>query len=531
MVSSNICRCCLSEACYKDISNEYIHRGFKEVYAEMLLDTFCLKISHQNCDSRLICEDCIVRLRDAAAFRKQVLQVDEIISKGITNGVLKNDDPSPMEQSDDFIDYITTEFENDSTECEDENKQCPYDDDDDDDEFNWCDNSYTDDFDRGNTFILKVDPEDNIPLQLLQKRCSNKNNSQNNIKRAKMKKVAKNKKELQKITTAQKRIKKPPEMSDKKQNSLNLVTNSNMCLFESLKTKFRCFYCKNSYISMRELREHSMSHCDEKRVKHSINRHKGMSFKCVDISNLTCKICSQSLKDLSDLQMHLTDNHDVKFAGDDNMFIQYRLIDGFPCVLCDQSFQSFYKLSVHMNTHYKYHVCEVCGSSYINRLSLRVHVQMRHKELKCALCPATFSQQYLRVKHMRKVHNTYKSVRYCLLCHKTFRYTYMLEEHKIQEHGKKRPVAVCSECGKSFLSPFNLRNHIRCVHNKERNHPCTHCGQCFFTSHDQRRHQRTHQEIRLFACSYCDGRFKSKDSLRRHLKKQHGHLFNAEVHT
>ncbi|KAI5640778.1 zinc-finger associated domain (zf-AD) domain-containing protein [Phthorimaea operculella] len=413
MVSSNICRCCLSEACYKDISNEYIHRGLKEVYAEMLLDTFCLNISHQNSDSRLICEDCIVRLRDAAAFKKQVIQVEEIITKGITNGGLKNDDTKPLDQPDDFIDYITGEFENDSTECDDEvkhpinddvNNQRSYDDDDD-DGFNWGDNSFTDDFDGENTFILKVDPEDNIPLQLLQKSCTSKKTSSNNsTKRVKKgKAAAKNKKEIKKKTTSEKRIKKQPEMSDRKQNSLNLVTNSNICLFESLKTKFRCFYCKNSYISMKDLREHSSSHSDEKRLKYSINRHIGMSFKCADISNLACKICSESLKDLSDLQTHLTEKHEIKFSGDDNVFVQYRLVDGFQCVLCDQEFQSFYKLSVHMNSHYKYHVCEVCGSSFINRLSLRVHVQMRHTELKCALCTATFSHSYLRVKHMRKV--------------------------------------------------------------------------------------------------------------------------------
>lgn len=40
-----VCRCCLTEGCYKDISTEYFWMGKREVYADMLSETFDLSVS------------------------------------------------------------------------------------------------------------------------------------------------------------------------------------------------------------------------------------------------------------------------------------------------------------------------------------------------------------------------------------------------------------------------------------------------------------------------------------------------------
>lgn len=41
-----VCRCCLVENCYKDISTEYYWMGKREVYAEMLSNTFDVSVSN-----------------------------------------------------------------------------------------------------------------------------------------------------------------------------------------------------------------------------------------------------------------------------------------------------------------------------------------------------------------------------------------------------------------------------------------------------------------------------------------------------
>ncbi|CAH0756692.1 unnamed protein product [Diatraea saccharalis] len=308
-----------------------------------------------------------------------------------------------------------------------------------------------------------------------------------------------------------------------RENSLNLILNSNMCLFKSLKTKFGCFHCKESFMTMPELREHSKTHSDVKNLKIRFKLLKGLSYKSVEISGLACNLCSFSCDDLNGLRSHLMDKHSIEFNGSEHFLIPYNLENGFKCVSCADIFNTFSRLAIHMNTHYTHNVCEICGVSYINRLSLRMHVSSVHTEKKCSHCPATFSTHNMKVKHMKKAHNVGSYKRYCLLCNKTFRYTYLLVEHRIKEHGAKRQICDCPECGKTFLSPHNMKVHIRSVHIKERNYPCAVCGMRFFTKCDQKRHEMTHDDVKSFSCSHCEGKFKTKDSWRRHLKRQHGH--------
>lgn len=223
---------------------------------------------------------------------------------------------------------------------------------------------------------------------------------------------------------------------------------------------------------------------------------RGLSFRNADISNLICKLCSSSQTDLNTLQEHLFTEHKIEFPTREHLLIPFRLEKEFKCVFCDELFNTFFRLHMHMNKHYTNHVCEICGQSFINMASLRTHVDCVHREKKCTVCSAVFQNNYARVKHMRKAHNTKDSVRYCLLCKKKFKYTYMLIEHRIQEHGAKRPISNCLQCGKTFLTPQNLKVHIRSVHVRERNYPCSFCSMRFFTKCDQRRHERTHEDIR-----------------------------------
>lgn len=43
--SPGLCRCCLSEGCYKDLGSEYSWMNDTEIYADMLLDCFDIGVS------------------------------------------------------------------------------------------------------------------------------------------------------------------------------------------------------------------------------------------------------------------------------------------------------------------------------------------------------------------------------------------------------------------------------------------------------------------------------------------------------
>ncbi|XP_047039541.1 uncharacterized protein LOC124644294 isoform X18 [Helicoverpa zea] len=136
----NVCRCCLTEGCYKDISTEYFWMGKREVYAEMLADTLNVSISYSqsggpNSNSRLICELCISRLRDASDFKRQVLECEKSFTQHLDAGasnILELDVTVEPADSDVKLEHVKQEKQL-SDDDDDFDDRCGFDDDDDDD--------------------------------------------------------------------------------------------------------------------------------------------------------------------------------------------------------------------------------------------------------------------------------------------------------------------------------------------------------------------------------------------------------------
>ncbi|XP_075989354.1 uncharacterized protein LOC142985205 [Anticarsia gemmatalis] len=83
LVQSNVCRCCLSSGCFKDISSEYYYSGQKEVYENMLKDTFNIQLLQQDIEgyTSQICEECIQKLREAYTFKNMVIQSEQRLAE------------------------------------------------------------------------------------------------------------------------------------------------------------------------------------------------------------------------------------------------------------------------------------------------------------------------------------------------------------------------------------------------------------------------------------------------------------------
>ncbi|XP_035454241.2 zinc finger protein 37 isoform X2 [Spodoptera frugiperda] len=77
------CRCCLTYGYLKNMWLEHKYNGNPEIYGEMLAKCFALTWDHSedSVDQDQICEDCIIRLRDAYDFKKVVLDSQEELTR------------------------------------------------------------------------------------------------------------------------------------------------------------------------------------------------------------------------------------------------------------------------------------------------------------------------------------------------------------------------------------------------------------------------------------------------------------------
>ncbi|GBP33050.1 hypothetical protein EVAR_18528_1 [Eumeta japonica] len=79
LINPGLCRCCRSIKKCRLMNIEYEWMGQKEIYSEMILDCFGLLLSSTENDNKVgVCATCVLRIRDASAFKKQVLQCEEI---------------------------------------------------------------------------------------------------------------------------------------------------------------------------------------------------------------------------------------------------------------------------------------------------------------------------------------------------------------------------------------------------------------------------------------------------------------------
>ncbi|XP_052745563.1 zinc finger protein 99 isoform X11 [Bicyclus anynana] len=564
-----VCRCCLSEGCYKDISTEYFWMGKREVYSEMLSDTFDLSISYSksggpNSASRLICEPCIGRLRDAAEFKRQVQECEKTFVQCL----------DPVTALADM--QVTLELEKEvKVEMVKEEKMRLSDDDDyGAHDYGDDDDDYDDLDDQPLTKLASKIPkkEDVDVLDLLdnakvtEKRKSSTKVKGQPSKKSKCKQTAgsskqqkpepKKKKDpvideadgqndntIEQLKTqllgdfddspvnvhclqdkTEEELTKLAERRGRgpicRENSMKLIAYSTLLVFQWNKSWYSCICCKEQFPYMSSLREHITEH-DMKAIEGRIIKMQNTLLKA-EISDLRCKICETNLSDLDELQQHLVNVHSVK-VGDAHLLVPYKLeTEGMRCQICKESFTNFRFLRLHVNKHYKNHICDVCGNSFANLLFLNLHKTRSHKRIRCDICDMDFSTRPEKRHHDAREHNVKieKKQRFpCQYCDERFFQENLKFEHLVEKHGVTRPEHRCLLCPKVYITRSLLNNHVKSVHKKEKKHECDVCHNFFYTKSDLLRHSVTHTGEKKFSCSLCNSTFATKDSLRRHMKR------------
>lgn len=308
-----------------------------------------------------------------------------------------------------------------------------------------------------------------------------------------------------------------------KENALTLVLNSNMCLFKYNKTKFKCFVCDSTFVSMEELRSHMGDDHTAKDISWRVKTLKMVNLKKVDISNLECKICNELCDNIVNLKLHLFAVHDIEFHDvSKDIFVPYQLsgsqMNDLTCSLCHSKFKAFNKLSIHMNTHFQFNVCDLCGIGFPNLSGLNQHKRNVHRDIDCKICGQIFNSSSKMQRHRIKEHKVIPR-RKCPFCDAVFRYSEQLYLHKIEAHGFERTQYKCVYCDKMFIIEYSLKAHVKAAHFKQKKHPCSKCDMVFYSNYELTRHlNTTHVTEKNVACNLCNAKYKCVSSLRRHMK-------------
>ena len=120
----------------------------------------------------------------------------------------------------------------------------------------------------------------------------------------------------------------------------------------------------------------------------------------------------------------------------------------------------------------------------------------------------------------KKANNRSKAFK-CDVCLKVFSYKSQFQEH-YRIHTGDKPFA-CQVCDKKFAQKGQLVRH-QATHSDVRSFKCSICpeGRYFKTKHDLNQHMVFHYEPK-FACSHCEYKAHTKQSLNQHVKTHKKH--------
>lgn len=228
-----------------------------------------------------------------------------------------------------------------------------------------------------------------------------------------------------------------------------------------------CAYCQAISPNIAELRTHSTIH---EKLDVFENPNIRISFPLrVDITNLTCTICNETVLTVKDLTSHLSKAHEKSTNSEySDGVIPFVLTDKeYKCVHCGEMFERFLSLFVHMNKHYQSHVCPTCGKGFSGRHKLRSHLTCHESgQFACPKCDLVFMNRASKNRHMSVGHG--KKERYrCPICDTHFDSYHSRLRHLDRVHGQKVEYR-CSMCPSVFGSSTLRYSHMSIVHLRKR---------------------------------------------------------------
>ena len=195
-------------------------------------------------------------------------------------------------------------------------------------------------------------------------------------------------------------------------------------------------------------------------------------------------------------------------------------------MICQESFKSPYKCSVHQQKHREGSSfrCPLCSYQTLRISSILQHINRQHLKkflYNCNYCGKGF-QDGLTFKEHENHHLGAKPF-VCVVCEKEFAFSRYLQLHQTRYHTVTIAGTLlknqCPVCRKVFSKSITLEKHTK-AHKRtgprEKVHLCDNCGKGFATKTKLTEHYRVHTGDKPFVCSYCEKSFTKRDYLVLH---------------
>ncbi|XP_052745813.1 uncharacterized protein LOC128199619 [Bicyclus anynana] len=323
-------------------------------------------------------------------------------------------------------------------------------------------------------------------------------------------------------------IKNPAPTNDEKTKHYN---NFEVVLSCSTATPIRshdghaytCCFCTEKYTNPADLKTHTQSkhnNCHDRRAFMKKRKLNAYLLK-LDITQLKCTLCDETIDKLERLFDHLQNEHKkIIYTDIKNQIIPFKFGgEDLQCAVCPLVFNKYKMLLEHMHTHYRNYVCDICDNGFINSRAMLNH-KGSHKtgSFECSHCNKIFITQQRRSTHINTVHKYMNFPNKCSICKERFRSTQMKDQHMTTMHGMTPVIRKCTACDETFTSQNSLRIHKKRFHLMERHHQCTECEMNFFTGAQLKYHMLKHTGKKDFQCDVCLKWFGRKCVLREHMR-------------
>ncbi|CAH2062197.1 unnamed protein product, partial [Iphiclides podalirius] len=306
-----------------------------------------------------------------------------------------------------------------------------------------------------------------------------------------------------------------------------ILTYTNAVPYKTKTSRYYCAYCSTDgpyFEDPDDLRTHTRTQHLDERTKSidQIMRPQWLNEVLkLDIQSLHCTVCCIILPQWNDMFRHLETEHQIFLDEAYNKVIPYILQRELCCALCGDSFPNYHSLDGHMNAHYSSYICYECGDTFLAASRLNKHVEVHNVgRYPCDGCGKVFKLRKYMKKHYDLVHGSEQKIR-CLYCPERFFGTFQRHQHVLDSHPERVKVIACEICGKTFDWKPYYTAHMRRIHGTEKNYRCKICDKTFLMNYELRNHQIKHVKEKNVECELCSERFKTKSALIRHTRLYH----------